>query len=116
MRKLLGAVTVLFFSLSLTFAADTISKAKVKSVDADKNTITVTVDDKDSTYNVQKDAKIWTTGKKKKGQPAPEVTLSGLSAVKEGATVTLTIEKKDDKDVCTNVKVEPAAKKKKKNQ
>jgi len=110
-RKLLLAVGVFALSLNLALAGEV--KGKVKSVDADKNTITVTVDDKDQTIDVDKDAKIYTMSRKKKGQPAAEVTLSGLRAVMANATVTVTTEKKNDKDVATSIKVDPARKKKK---
>ena len=111
-RKLVCALAVVAFSMGLAFA-DTI-KGKVKEVDDEKKTITVTVDDKDSTYPVDKDAKIFTTGKAKKGQAAPEVALSGLRAVLAGQEVTVTTEKKNDKDTATAIKVEQAKKKKKK--
>src|SRR4051812_20590708 len=105
-RKLICAVAVVAFSMGLALA-DTI-KGKVKEVDDDKKTITVTVDDKDQVVNVDKDARIFTTGKGKKGQPGPEVALSGLRAVLPGQEVTITTEKKDNKDVATAVKVEGA--------
>jgi hypothetical protein len=89
-------------------------KGKVKSVDADKNQITVTVSDKDTTYDVAKFAVFSTlVGKGKKAQPQ-ELT-GGLKAVEAGQDVTLTVEKKDDKDLVTKLQVEPAMKKKKNN-
>jgi hypothetical protein len=111
LRKLLLAVGVCVFSLNLALAAEI--KGKVKSVDGDKNTITLTVDDKDQTFDVDKDAKIYSLGKKKKGQPPPEIMLSGLRAVLANANVTITTEKKGDKDVATSIKVETTRKKKK---
>jgi hypothetical protein len=111
LRKLLLALGVCALSLNLALSAEI--KGKVKSVDADKNTITLTVDDKDQTIDVDKDAKIYSLGRKKKGQPAPEVALSGLRAVLANANVTITTEKKGDKEVATSIKVETARKKKK---
>ena len=64
-RKLVCALAVIGFSMGLAFA-DTI-KGKVKEVDDEKKTITVTVDDKDTTYPVDKDAKIFTTGNFRRG-------------------------------------------------
>jgi len=110
-RKLLLGLGVCVLSFNLALAAEV--KGKVKSVDADKNTITLTVDDKDQTIDVDKDAKIYSVGRKKKGQPAPEITLSGLRAVLANVNVTVTTEKKGDKDVATTIKVETARKKKK---
>jgi hypothetical protein len=86
---------------------------KVKSIDTDKNTITVTVDDKDQTFTVDKGSKIWQPGKTKK---APQVDVpGGLSGLKPDQPVVLTTEKKDGKDVVTQIKLEVAATKKKKN-
>src|SRR3954454_13297785 len=96
-RRLLCAAIVVAFSMGLALA-DNI-KGKVKEVDDTKKTITVTADDKDQVINVDKDAKIYTTGKAKKGQVGPEIALSGLSAVQVGQEVTVTTEKKDNKDV-----------------
>ena len=108
--KVFGSLAVLVACIAIASADDI--KGKVKSTDTDKNTITVTVDDKDQTFNV-KDAKIYTTGKKKKNTPAPEIALT-LGAVKTDSQVTVTTEKKDGKDVVTAVKVEGGKKKKKK--
>ena len=80
-------------------------KGKVKSVDADKNTITVTVkvDDKDAdkTFTVPADVKIQ---RKKRGGDLVDVE-GGLKGVNEGRDITITTEKKDDKDVVTKVLV-----------
>jgi len=50
-RKLICALAVIGFSMGLAFA-DSI-KGKVKEVDDEKKTITLTVDDKDTTYTVR---------------------------------------------------------------
>ena len=87
-------------------------KGKVKKVDADKNTVTVTADDKDTSYDVAKDAKVVkVVGKGKKA--TTEAVTEGLKGVTTGSEVTLTTSKKDDKEVVTNVKIEGAKKKKK---
>ena len=52
-------------------------------------------------------------GKGKKAQPM-DIT-GGLKGVSEGADVTLTTERKDDKDQVTKVQVDGAKKKKKNN-
>ena len=109
MRTFLGAVLALLLAAGGLLAEEI--KGKVKSVDAEKSTITVTVGDKDTTYNVAKFASIYTLGKGKKAQPM-DIT-GGLKGVGEGADVTLTTEKKDDKDQVIKVQVDGAKKKKK---
>ena len=92
--------------------ADTV-KGKVKGVDADKNTITVTADDKEKNYDVAKDAKVVKViGKGKKA--TTETVTAGLKGVSTGSEVTLTTEKKESKEVVTHVKIEGAKKKKNK--
>jgi hypothetical protein len=77
-------------------------KGKLKSVDAAKNTITVTVGDKDTTYPLAADAKIVNAqGKEIK---------NGLSAkpfqnVNGKQQVTLTTATKDGKEVVTELKM-----------
>jgi hypothetical protein len=90
-------------------------KGKVKSVDPDKGTITVTADDKDQTLDVAKDAKvIHLVGKKLKKAKVRDVP-GGLGGVKAGDEVTLTTEAKGGRSVVSQVKVEGLAPKKKKN-
>lgn len=76
-------------------------KGVVKSVDKDKNAITITVDDKDVTLTVAADAKIVKTNKK--GEEKDIKT--GLKGVEKDRNVTITTDKKtekvDDKDVTT---------------
>jgi hypothetical protein len=91
-------------------------RGKVKTTDTDKGTVTVTVDDKDTTLSVAKDAKITQlVGKKPKKAQAQDVP-GGLGGLAAGKDVTLTTEPKDGKDVVTQIKVEGLTKKKKKNQ
>jgi hypothetical protein len=93
-------------------------KGTVKKVD--KGKITVTVDGKDTTYIVQKDARILnsTTTKAKNGKEREKVSeiSGGLTAVKVGSTVSLKLEKEiigeDEKDVVTQLKVTAAEPKK----
>src|SRR5262245_21315260 len=88
-------------------------KGQVRGVDPTKSTITVMVGEEDKTFDVAKDARITVPPpKKKKGQP-PEPPLPGLQGVFVGTTVTLTVEKKDDKQVVTAIKGEAAKQKKK---
>jgi hypothetical protein len=81
----------------------------VTKVDAQKNTITLTIDGKDHTFDIKKNAKVYTLGRKKM-----EVTIS-LKDVAVGSVVTANAEKEGDKSVLTYVKVEPKTKKKKKD-
>jgi tRNA pseudouridine-54 N-methylase len=75
-------------------------KATLKSVDADKNTVTVTVDGKDTTYTVS-DATQFLNAKGKNLKKGIK-----NKQLKEGANVVITTEKKDDKDVVTKVAIE----------
>ena len=84
---------------------------KVKKVEDAK--ITVTVDDKDTTYDVAKDVKVTRTSMKKKKAQTQDVA-DGLAGVKEDANVKLTVEKKDGKETVTKIDVAVAKKKKKK--
>ena len=91
-------------------------KGKVKKVDADKSVIVIVVDGKDVEYAVAKDAKFTQApaAKKSKKNATPSELTGGRKAVKEDAQVVLTTEAKDGKDVVTALKVEAAAKEKKK--
>ena len=73
-------------------------KGKVKSVDADKGTITVTVDGKDHTL-MAKDAKF--------SAASGKALADGLKDkhLKAGADVVITCEKKDGKEICSEVKL-----------
>ena len=115
MRSLLTLAVIVLWA-GVVLAED--YKGKVKDVDAAKNTITVTIGDKDQTFPVGKDAKVYSLGKAKKGQPAPEVAVTGgLSGLTSGKEVTVTTAKVEDKETATSIKVEEMAKKKKdKNQ
>jgi hypothetical protein len=109
--RVVGALTCLVLSIALVQADE--YKGTVKKVDAEKNTLTVSIDEKDRTFDIPKDAKIYTTGKKKKGKPAPEVPVA-LGDVKENAKVVVTTKKEDDKETVTSVQIEREKKKKKK--
>jgi hypothetical protein len=78
-------------------------KGKIKSIDAAKNSITVTVADKDTEYKLAPDAKVIGANDKelKDGLNAKQ-----LQNIKPGQrNVVLTTEKKDGKDVVTQVKL-----------
>ncbi len=105
-RKLVCSLAAL--ALFVGTASAEVIKGKVKSVDDKK--ITVSVDDKDQSYDVVKDVKVSSVGKKAKLMDVP----GGISAIKVGDEVTLTTEKKGEKEVVTEI-VAPAKKKKKKD-
>ena len=113
LRKLVAAALGIVLVAGIVLADEI--KGKVKSVDADKNTITVTVkvDDKDTdkTFTVTADTKV--QAKKKSGELVD--VEGGLKAVKEGQDVTITTEKKDDKEVVTQILVPRERGKKKAN-
>ena len=75
---------------------------KVKAVDADKKTITLPVDGKDRTFVVDDKVKVQAqvrSGKRLRLTPVKD----GLKGVKAGAEVTVTTERKDGKEVVTEV-------------
>jgi hypothetical protein len=88
-------------------------RGKIKSVDADKHTVTLTVGDIDRTLHVANDAKVsGLYGKKLKKAVAQEIP-GGLQGVKEGAIVSLTTEKDEVKQIKLE-DLQPKAKKKNK--
>ena len=115
-RVLAGAVLAVAVCTAVCLADEV--KGTVKKVE--KGKITVTVDGKDTTYIVQKDARILnsTTTKAKNGKEREKVTeiSGGLTAVKVGASVSLKVEKEiigeAEKEVVTQLKVVPAETKK----
>jgi hypothetical protein len=117
MVRLLAASILALAVCATVCLADEV-KGTVKKVA--KGKITVTVDGKDTSYPVQKDARILnsTVSKTKAGKDREKVTeiSGGLMAVKTGATVSLKLEKEivgvDEKDVVTQLKVMPAEAKK----
>lgn len=98
MRTFVCAVTALLICAIGLIAAEI--KGKVKSADADKKTITVTSDDgKDTEVKVGGDTKfVNAKGKDLDNEKA-------WKALKAGVAVVVTTDKKDGKDVVTEVKV-----------
>jgi Cu/Ag efflux protein CusF len=106
-RSLFAALAAVALGLSAANADEL--KGTLKSVDAGAKKLTVTVDGKDQTLPVSKDASFVSvsTTKGKKGKTNEQVTNidGGLGALKAGANVTLLTEKTDDKETVTSVKV-----------
>lgn len=108
-RMLAAAVLAVAVCVTVGLAEEV--KGTVKKVVKDK--ITVTVDKKDVTYLVQKDARVLnsTVMKLKNGKEREKTSeiSGGLAAVKTGVTVSLKVEKEiigeAEKDVVTQVKV-----------
>ena len=113
LRRVLCVAAVIGLLTTVALAADEGFKATIKKIDADKNTITVAVDGKETTYDVAKDADIFSQGKGKQNKPGPKEPISGgLSSLKVDAEVTITTIKKADKDVVVSIKLEGMRKKK----
>lgn len=94
-RILTCTLGVMVVALVLGFASVALAddaKGTIKSVDADKSTIVVTVGDKDMTYTVAKDTKITVAGKDVK-----------LGDLKKDAKVTVTYKKDGDKIVVSAI-------------
>src|SRR4051794_36414533 len=90
-------------------------RGKVKQVDGEKGTLTLTVGEADKSYEIG-DARVTALYGKKLKKATSRDLAGGLRSLKEGSEVTLTTAKKDDKDVVTEVKLEGLqAKVKKKN-
>lgn len=89
-----------------------IFEAKIKKVDTERKTLTVTVRERDREYDVDPEAKITSVTKKGKKGPAQESAVAGgIKGLKEGADVMVWTQKRDGKEVITQVRVEPAKKK-----
>jgi Cu/Ag efflux protein CusF len=125
------ALSAILFMLALGVSAANSDELKgtVKNVDSTKKRITLTVDGKDQTLPVSKDASFVSVGASmtKKGKPTEKVSVieNGLAGVSTGAKVTVLTESEGGKDVILSVKVssgdQPVVKKaknakKKKNQ
>jgi Cu/Ag efflux protein CusF len=96
-------------ALGLSAASADELKGTIKKVNKDANKLTLTIDGKDRTLPVSKDASFVTvtSQKSKKGKPKETVTPidGGLGALKEGSAVTVLTEKAGEKDEITSVKV-----------
>jgi hypothetical protein len=111
LRRVLGVVVVFGLMAGLALADDI--TGKVKKVDTEKNTITVDLPTGDQkTFEVSKDADIYSVGKGKKNKPGPKEGIEGgLKGVKEDSSVTMGTIKKGDREIVISIKVEPGKKK-----
>jgi hypothetical protein len=110
LRTIIGGLSALLLTAG-TASADAV-RGTVKKVDGAR--IVVTVDDKETTYDVAKDVKVTRTVRVKKETTTEDVA-DGLAGVKEGAEAKLTVEKTDGKETVTKIELAAAKKKKKKN-
>jgi Cu/Ag efflux protein CusF len=92
LRASVAALAVLVLCVGGAFADEI--KGKIKSVDAEKKTVTVTVDGKDQTLECAEKCEVL------RGTRA---VADGLKALKEGQNVTITCEKKGDKACATKI-------------
>jgi hypothetical protein len=96
LRSLTAMCLLLVFGLALLAAE---YKGKVKSVDRDKNTITITIDDKDKTFNVSDEVKV-TRGEKEIKKKLKSKSFDS------NPPVTLTTEGEGEKEVVKEIKIE----------
>jgi len=109
LRRFLGVVAVFGLIVGIALADD--FKATVRKVDADKNSIVLTVDGEEKTYDVSKDADIFVMKKVKMKDERSPIS-GGLSGLKKNSDVTVTTIKKGDKEIVVAIKLEGPAKKK----
>jgi hypothetical protein len=116
LRIIGGSLLALVIVVTSNVVGDEV-KGRVKTIDVEKNTITLTVNEKDQTFTMAKDPKVTGLyGKKLKKAKVMDVP-GGLSGVKTDAEVTITTTTVDEKTTVSEVKLEglQAKQKKKKN-
>ena len=89
-------LSAVFFMVCGTLLAEEV-QGKITKIDTDRSTLTLSVENQDRTLSIAKGSVIQSLGKKKK----PEGVLGGLADLKKGDEATVTIEKKDGKEVIT---------------
>lgn len=101
MRKLLAVLVALLFCISGAMAGE--HRGKVKSVDAEKGTITITIKGEDKTFKVADDAEFAARNEKATQRLAKQkLKFKGFS---RGPVVTLTTEGEGDKEVVKKVQL-----------
>jgi len=98
-------LVAVFFMVCGTLLAEEV-QGKITKIDTDRSTLTLSVENQDRTLSIAKGSVIQSLGKKKK----PEGVLGGLADLKKGDEATVTIEKKDGKEVVTRVVISVAKK------
>lgn len=88
-------------------------KGRLKVINLEKNTITLMVADKETTFDIAKDFRILAlVGRTFKKAQFQEIT-GGFSALKTAGDVTISVEKKDAMDMVTQVRIDGMLLKKK---
>lgn len=103
LRKLIGLMAVAVMLCASVVMAEEI-KGKITKVDVDKKTVTVSVDGKETTYDVADDAKL----PGKEGKNTLKDLQGRVEKAKDGLKATVTTTKKGTKEVVTEVKQEKA--------
>lgn len=105
-RRCLVAALVCGLFAGLVWAGEI--RGKVKSTDPDKNSITITTEDKgtDQTLAVSPDAKIIRLEGRKLKTAVPKDVPGGLGGLKVGDGVVITTETKDGKEQASTIRVE----------
>ena len=98
-------LSAVFFMVCGTLLAEEV-QGKITKIDTDRSTLTLSGENQDRTLSIAKGSVIQSLGKKKK----PEGVLGGLADLKKGDEATVTIEKKDGKEVITRVVISVAKK------
>ena len=98
-------LSAVFFMVCGTLLAEEV-QGKITKIDTDRSTLTLSVENQNRTLSIAKGSVIQSLGKKKK----PEGVLGGLADLKKGDEATVTIEKKDGKEVITRVVISVAKK------
>jgi hypothetical protein len=104
--KSYAALVVLILAFAAGRAPAEEIKGKVKSVDLEKATITMEVGTSEQVFPIAADAKFLGQFGKKAKKATTQAIAGGLKGIKEGAVVTVTTEKRDEKEVVSLLKVE----------
>jgi len=96
--------TLLVLGVSLIAAE---LKGTIKSTDKDKKIVTISVDGKDTEVSITDDTKFFQNDKAAKDR---DKAVERLYKAKEGTKITVVTEKKDGKEVATEVRTERAKK------
>lgn len=106
---MLGKFFVAAVALGLVGTGLNGDEIKGKFIKVDGEKLTVTVEGKETTFLIVKDIKVLTKNKKEKTKDLA----GGISSLKTDDVVTLTTEKKDDKELVSKITIESKKKKKK---
>ena len=105
--------TIAVIAVSLSLAVTALHAEEVKGIvkkrDTAKNSLTLTIEGKDQTFGVSKDASFVSVNSEiaKKGKRVERVAVleKGLAGVSDGANVTVMTESEGGKDIIVSVKV-----------